>query len=36
MVNDKPRTEAYKNAIMKNSHLFCGKIVMDVGAGSGE
>ena len=35
MINDKPRTEAYRDAIMKNKHLFQGKIVMDVGAGSG-
>ncbi|MCL4119633.1 UNVERIFIED_CONTAM: hypothetical protein GTU68_065913, partial [Idotea baltica] len=35
MVNDKPRTEAYRDAIKKNEHLFKGKVVMDVGAGTG-
>ncbi|KAK7082052.1 hypothetical protein SK128_026183 [Halocaridina rubra] len=35
MVNDKPRTDAYADAILKNKHLFEGKIVMDVGAGTG-
>jgi len=35
MVNDVPRTTAYRNAIYDNKHLFKDKIVMDVGAGTG-
>lgn len=35
MLRDRPRQEAYKNAIMKNADLFKDKIVMDVGAGTG-
>ncbi|CAL4171501.1 unnamed protein product [Meganyctiphanes norvegica] len=35
MVNDVPRTTAYRDAIYKNKHLFKDKIVMDVGAGTG-
>ncbi|KAF2366962.1 S-adenosyl-L-methionine-dependent methyltransferase [Trinorchestia longiramus] len=35
MVGDVPRTTAYQNAIKLNKHLFEGKTVMDVGAGSG-
>lgn len=35
MIDDKPRTQAYCDAILKNSALFKDKIVMDVGAGSG-
>eukprot|EP01084_Bolivina_argentea_P003527 6636_1 len=35
MLNDKPRTQAYCDAITKNSHFFKNKIVMDVGAGTG-
>ncbi|KAF4525040.1 hypothetical protein B566_EDAN001953 [Ephemera danica] len=34
MLEDKPRTEAYKNAIL-SSENFKGKVVMDVGAGTG-
>ena len=26
---------AYKNAILKNKHLFDGKIVLDIGSGTG-
>lgn len=36
MVSDTPRTQAYATAISKNKHLFEGKIVMDVGAGTGK
>lgn len=36
MVSDAPRTQAYATAISKNKHLFEGKVVMDVGAGTGE
>ena len=35
MIDDKPRTQAYCDAIMQNAHLFKDQIVMDVGAGSG-
>lgn len=35
MVEDGPRTSAYKSAILENGHLFKGKTVMDVGAGTG-
>lgn len=35
MLSDAPRTEAYRDAIMKNKHFFQDKVVMDVGAGSG-
>lgn len=36
MVGDSPRTQAYADAINKNKHLFQGKVVMDVGAGTGK
>ena len=35
MVRDAARTEAYRKAVLDNSHLFSGKVVMDLGAGSG-
>ena len=35
MLKDTIRTKAYKNAIMKNEHLFKDKIVLDVGSGTG-
>ena len=35
MLKDAPRTEAYRNFIEKNQHLIKGKIVVDVGAGTG-
>ena len=35
MLKDKIRTNAYKNAILKNPHLFEDKIVLDVGSGTG-
>ncbi|CAH0401291.1 unnamed protein product [Chilo suppressalis] len=35
MLEDNPRTLAYKNAIMNNKSYFKGKIVMDVGCGTG-
>ena len=35
MLKDRPRTLAYKNFLEKNKHLIEGKIVMDVGAGTG-
>uniref|UniRef100_T1GX56 type I protein arginine methyltransferase n=1 Tax=Megaselia scalaris TaxID=36166 RepID=T1GX56_MEGSC len=35
MLKDRPRQEAYFNAILKNKDLFKDKVVMDVGAGTG-
>ena len=35
MIKDKPRTEAYRNFILQNKHIFKGKNVMDVGCGTG-
>ncbi|KAM8717611.1 hypothetical protein ACLKA7_004328 [Drosophila subpalustris] len=35
MLKDRPRQEAYKNAILKNKELFKDKVVLDVGAGTG-
>jgi protein arginine N-methyltransferase 1 len=35
MLEDKRRMDAYYNGIMRNKHHFEGKVVLDVGAGSG-
>eukprot|EP01112_Ceratiomyxa_fruticulosa_P009835 TRINITY_DN2582_c0_g1_i15.p1 TRINITY_DN2582_c0_g1~~TRINITY_DN2582_c0_g1_i15.p1 ORF type:complete len:445 (-),score=87.78 TRINITY_DN2582_c0_g1_i15:447-1781(-) len=35
MLKDKRRTETYRRAIEQNAHLFKGKVVMDVGCGTG-
>ena len=35
MLQDKIRTDAYKDAILKNKHLFKNKVVLDVGCGTG-
>lgn len=35
MLEDAPRTQAYKNAIIGNSCYFKDKVVMDVGCGTG-
>lgn len=35
MLEDKPRTLAYREAILSNKELFKGKTVLDVGAGTG-
>lgn len=35
MLKDKVRTQTYMNSIVKNPHLFEGKIVLDVGCGTG-
>lgn len=35
MLNDKPRIDAYKNAIFSNENYFKGRRVLDVGAGTG-
>ena len=35
MLKDTVRTRSYQNAIMQNEFLFRGKIVLDVGCGTG-
>lgn len=35
MLKDTVRTETYRDAIVKNPHLFEGKVVLDVGCGTG-
>jgi len=35
MLKDEVRTKGYRDAIMQNPHLFRGKIVLDVGCGTG-
>jgi len=35
MLDDEPRTEAYRDAILANKEAFQDKVVMDVGAGTG-
>jgi protein arginine N-methyltransferase 1 len=35
MLKDKVRTKTYMNSIVQNKHLFRGKVVLDVGAGTG-
>lgn len=35
MIKDNIRTDTYKDAILRNTHLFEGKVVMDVGCGTG-
>lgn len=35
MLKDRHRTETYRNAIFMNAHMFKGKVVMDVGCGTG-
>ena len=35
MIRDNIRTNAYRQAILQNDHLFKDKIVMDVGCGTG-
>jgi hypothetical protein len=34
MLKDQVRTNSYRNAIMQNSHLFKGKVVLDVSINS--
>lgn len=36
MLKDVSRTEAYQKAILGNKEQFKGKIVMDIGAGTGK
>eukprot|EP01100_Stratorugosa_tubuloviscum_P000627 TRINITY_DN1135_c3_g1_i1.p1 TRINITY_DN1135_c3_g1~~TRINITY_DN1135_c3_g1_i1.p1 ORF type:complete len:360 (-),score=132.56 TRINITY_DN1135_c3_g1_i1:95-1174(-) len=35
MLKDEIRTKSYKNAIFANKHLFEGKVILDVGCGTG-
>ncbi|KAI9220655.1 S-adenosyl-L-methionine-dependent methyltransferase [Blastocladiella britannica] len=35
MLKDEVRTNSYRNAIVHNKHLFRGKVVLDVGCGTG-
>jgi type I protein arginine methyltransferase len=35
MITDRVRTDAYRNAILNNPELFKGKVVLDVGCGTG-
>jgi len=35
MLKDQVRTLTYRNAIYHNKHLFKGKVVLDVGCGTG-
>ncbi|KAK9363591.1 S-adenosyl-L-methionine-dependent methyltransferase [Lipomyces starkeyi] len=35
MLKDETRTLSYRNAIYQNSHMFRGKVVLDVGCGTG-
>jgi protein arginine N-methyltransferase 1 len=35
MLKDEVRTKSYRAAILQNKHLFGGKIVLDVGCGTG-
>ena len=35
MLKDEVRTISYRNAILRNKHLFEGKVVLDVGCGTG-
>merc|ERR1719342_1036227 len=35
MLKDEVRTLTYKNSIVHNKHLFRGKVVLDVGCGTG-
>ena len=35
MIKDSARTNAYKNAILRNSYLFQDKVVLDIGCGTG-
>lgn len=34
-MKDTVRTRTYMNAIMDNAHMFKGKIVLDIGCGTG-
>ena len=36
MLKDTVRTEAYRDFIYNNKHIFKGKVVLDIGCGTGE
>jgi len=35
MLKDEVRTQTYRKSILDNTHLFKGKVVLDVGCGTG-
>ena len=35
MLKDEVRTKTYRDAVYQNKHLFKGKVVLDVGCGTG-
>lgn len=35
MLKDRTRTNAYRDSMIRNKHLFRGKTVLDVGCGTG-
>ena len=35
MLKDKIRTDAYRDFIYENKHIFKGKVVLDIGCGTG-
>jgi len=35
MLKDRVRTDAYRDFIYRNKHLFAGKVVLDIGCGTG-
>jgi len=36
MLKDRVRTDAYRDFIYRNKHLFAGKVVLDIGCGTGK
>jgi ubiquinone/menaquinone biosynthesis C-methylase UbiE len=36
MLKDQVRTDAYRDFIYRNKHLFAGKVVLDIGCGTGK
>lgn len=36
MLKDHVRTDAYRDFVYKNKHLFAGKVVLDIGCGTGK
>ena len=35
MLKDRVRTDAYRDFTYRNKHLFAGKVVLDIGCGTG-